>query len=140
MISVLPPHLFETYQTLSRASRINVKCIAHLQSSLLTWKTALFTFVTIEVCSHPIPFHTTLTCYKSQLKAKMSQDDERRRYACVSGLSRLQPCSYRVSPIVSIGKFIDPKEEAITKREWSTTAPDWRKAARGVNLEGKSLH
>ncbi|KAF8533812.1 hypothetical protein BDD12DRAFT_897707 [Trichophaea hybrida] len=40
------------------------------------------------------------------------------------------------SALVSHGRFIDPKEEAIEARPFSTTAPNWRHAGQGVNLEG----
>ena len=43
--------------------------------------------------------------------------------------------SYRAP--ISHGIFIDPRQEAITKRKWSTDAPAWRIATKGLNLEGE---
>jgi hypothetical protein len=64
----------------------------------------------------------------------MSDDEDEKR--------RLRPAMFlrgtcsAIRPVVSHGQFIDPKEGAIEKRQFSAAAPKWRHVGRGVNLEG----
>jgi hypothetical protein len=63
------------------------------------------------------------------IQRKMSEEEETRIVSVAS-------CAHKVH-IISHGDFVDPTPKSITKKKWSSTAPDWRTATRGLNLEGK---
>jgi hypothetical protein len=62
----------------------------------------------------------------------MSEEEETR-------IVRVKLASNAHSVYVVGRDFIEADDEKTVKRKWSSTAPDWRQACNGLNLEGNRL-